>query len=121
MGAVAALLYLKNDPNICAAVFDSAFKSLKSLAEDLCKKESKVLSLVVGVALGVIAKSIESRAKFSLYKINPVKNEVPFLHVPAMFVVASADSIVPADHTSALYDAYVCTDKHIQVVKGYTF
>jgi esterase/lipase len=37
MGAVTALMYADRDPSIAGLVLDSAFSSLRKLAEDLCK------------------------------------------------------------------------------------
>lgn len=74
MGAVTALLYAKHSPSLTAAVFDSPFKSLKTLIEDLCKKNSKIPALIISGALKIIGKTIEEKAKFDIYKINPLKN-----------------------------------------------
>ena len=59
MGAVTALLYLRRSKYICAAICDSPFKSLKALVEDLCKKNSKIPSLIIQGALKIIAGTIE--------------------------------------------------------------
>ncbi len=58
MGAVTGLLYMRKCPHVCAAVFDSPFKSLKSLIEDLCKKNSKIPTLIIAGALKIIAGTI---------------------------------------------------------------
>lgn len=73
MGAVTALMYLKKDPKIKAAVFDSPFKSLASLIEDLCKKNSKIPMFILNGAVKIVSKTIEDRAKFDIYKLNPLK------------------------------------------------
>lgn len=74
MGAVTGLLYAKHSSHLTAAVFDSPFKSLKTLIEDMCKKNSKIPALIITGALKIIAKTIEEKAKFDIYKINPLKN-----------------------------------------------
>jgi hypothetical protein len=58
MGAVTALMYLKKDHDIKAAVFDSPFKSLQSLIEDLCKKNSKIPMFILAGAVKIISKTI---------------------------------------------------------------
>jgi len=58
MGAVTGLLYLGKSEYISAAVFDSPFKSLKSLIEDLCKKNSKIPNIIITGALKIIARTI---------------------------------------------------------------
>jgi len=37
MGAITALMHADRDPSIAGLVLDSAFASLRELAEDLCK------------------------------------------------------------------------------------
>ena len=59
MGAVTALLYLRKSKYISAAIFDSPFKSLKSLIEDLCRKNSKIPQLFIAGALKIIAGTIQ--------------------------------------------------------------
>lgn len=107
MGAVTGLLYLRKSSKICAAVFDSPFKSLKALIEDLCKKNSKIPSLIISGALKIIAGTIQEKAKFDIYKLNPLKYEVPFLTYPAFFIVGIQDDLIPPEHTVSLYEKYV--------------
>jgi hypothetical protein len=59
MGAVTGLLYLRKSSKICAAVFDSPFKSLKSLIEDLVRKNAKIPSIIIAGALKIIGKTIQ--------------------------------------------------------------
>ncbi len=73
MGAVTALLYMRKSNHVCAAIFDSPFKSLKSLIEDMCKKNSKIPALIITGALKIIAGTIQEKAKFDIYKLNPLK------------------------------------------------
>ena len=73
MGAVTSLMYLKHDDSLKAAVFDSPFMSLKTLIEDLCKKNSKVPMFIFSGLMKIISNTIKDKAKFDLYKLNPVK------------------------------------------------
>lgn len=59
MGAVTGLLYLKKSEHIQAGVFDSPFKSLKCLIEDLVKKNSKIPMWVLAGALKIISNTIQ--------------------------------------------------------------
>ncbi len=59
MGAVTALLYLSQNKGIKTAVFDSPFKSLKSLVEDMAQKTSKIPKLVLNGALRIISGTIQ--------------------------------------------------------------
>ena len=96
MGAVTALLYLaKNEGEVKAAVLDSPFKSLKALVEDMAQKNSNIPKIVLNAALKIISGTIKEKAGFSIYDLNPMKNAVGKLEVPAFFVVGIDDEIIP--------------------------
>lgn len=59
MGAVTALRYVSRHPDVTAAIYDSPFKSLKSLIGDLCKKNTKVPMFILTGALKIIAGTIK--------------------------------------------------------------
>ena len=59
MGAVTALLYLPEDNQITAAAFDSPFKSLKGLVQDMAAKTTKVPGFVLSTALKMIEGTIK--------------------------------------------------------------
>jgi hypothetical protein len=81
------------------AIFDSPFKSLKSLVEDLVKKNSKIPTFIFTAALRIISGTIEDKAKFDIYKLNPLKNNVIHLTTPVFFIVGSDDELIPPAHT----------------------
>lgn len=58
MGAVTALLYLPQDPQIAAAVLDSPFKSLKNLVEDMAEKNSNVPGIVLSAGLKLVDRKL---------------------------------------------------------------
>lgn len=58
MGAVTSMLYLAKTIDIKAAIFDSPFKSLKNLVEDMAHKNSKIPSFVLAGAIKIISKTI---------------------------------------------------------------
>lgn len=88
MGAVTALLFLaiNKEPGVKVAVFDSPFKSLKSLVEDMAQKTSKIPKIVLSGALKIIAGTIQQKANFSIYDLNPMK-AVSKIYTPAFFIV----------------------------------
>lgn len=118
MGAVTGLMYLKRDHDIAAAVFDSPFKSLPSLIEDLCRKNSKIPMFILAGAVKIISKTIEDKAKFDIYKINPLKYEVPHITTPGLFVLSKEDEMVDPKHTEEIFKAYPAP-KDILVCPGY--
>lgn len=58
MGAVTAMLYLGKTIEIKGAIFDSPFKNLKCLVEDMSKKNSKIPTFVLAGAIKIISKTI---------------------------------------------------------------
>lgn len=90
MGAVTTLLYLNNHTDIKAAVIDSPFKSLKALVEDMAQKTSKIPKIVLNGALKIISGTIQQKANFNLYDLNPMKI-VSNIHLPAFFIVGIED------------------------------
>jgi pimeloyl-ACP methyl ester carboxylesterase len=87
MGAVTALRYISKHPEIAAGIYDSPFKNLKSLVSDIAKRNTKIPSLIVSGLLKVVSGSIKEKAKFNLYDLNPLDNEVPNIEVPGFFIV----------------------------------
>ena len=91
MGAVTSMLYLAKTIDVKAVVLDSPFKNLKTLIEDMAKRNSKVPSFVLAGAIKIISKTVEDKAAFSIYNVNPLKYSVPGLYCPAFFIVAIDD------------------------------
>jgi len=106
MGAVTSLMHADRDPSIAGLVLDSAFSSLKTLAEDLCKKHASLPNFVIGSALSILNSSIKDRANFDIYDINPLKNHVDKAFIPALFISAKSDNFIEPKHTQELYNAY---------------
>lgn len=96
MGAVTAMMYLGKTIEVKAAIFDSPFRSLKSYIEYVAGKNYKIPMFVLAGALKIIASTIESKANFSIYNINPLKYSVPGLICPAFFIVSTDDEVIPA-------------------------
>ena len=102
MGAVTALLYLQGCTFIKAVVLDSPFASFKSLVHDMAAKITKIPSIIVNAAYKLLKSTVKTKAKFNLSDLNPEK-AVPFLTVPAFFVVGVDDNIIPVQHTLSLF------------------
>lgn len=66
MGAVTALMHADRDPSIAGLILDSAFTSLRLLAEDMCKKYSSMPKFVMSAALSMIKSSIKVFFAFNL-------------------------------------------------------
>lgn len=84
MGAATALMYAANDPAISGIVLDSAFSSLKKIAEELVEKtpviihfstiycwifknfKLKIPKMMLSLGLKVIRRSIKNKASFDI-------------------------------------------------------
>lgn len=118
MGAVTALLHSHRDPTLAGIVLDSPFASLPQLALELVDKHCTLPLprwLVSGV-LGLLRSSIQQRADFDLYDVDPLK-VVPTAFIPALFTAASSDVFIVPSHAKQLYDAYA-GDKNMVMVDG---
>ena len=96
MGAVAALYYLKNNKNhnnIYGLVLDSPYSDIKKVVKNYCKVHTSLPELVGDLGLSLLNLGIQSRAKFSLSDLKPVK-VVSNIHINAIFVHSRDDKIV---------------------------
>ena len=119
MGAVTALKYANKNPNIKVCIYDSPFTSLKDLVTDICKKNSKIPTLILNGALKIIAKTIKEKANFNIYDLDPLKDDVPHIKTPGFFIVGKEDELIPTLHSKKIYEAYKSKKKHLRLVTGY--
>lgn len=117
MGAVTALMHADRDPGLAAIVLDSPFCSLKELSLELAKKKAKIPNFITKKVLGMLKKTIEEKAKFDIFELNPLENNVGRSHSPAFFISAEDDELIPPDHAKRLHDAYK-GQKRYMLVKG---
>merc|ERR1712216_900627 len=95
------------DPSIAAMVLDSPFVDLRTLALDLCQKETfgSVPSWLADAALAVIRRTIQQRADFDLEDLSPISHAARTF-IPAIFAVADDDDFIFPYHSRQLRDAY---------------
>ncbi|CAM9905626.1 unnamed protein product, partial [Phaeothamnion confervicola] len=108
MGAASALLYTAayGDDMISGLVLDSPFASFQRLAADLVKMgQVTVPKLAVKAALALIRRSVKKRARCDVRDLSPLAG-VGSITVPALFVAAHADKVVPHCHGELLSAAY---------------
>ena len=74
MGAVTALMHADRDPSIGGMVIDSAFTSLRKLAEELCKQYTKIPGFILSGALGIVNSTIKSKAHFDINNLTPINH-----------------------------------------------
>ncbi|KAF1318520.1 Serine protease family s09x, partial [Globisporangium splendens] len=98
MGAVAALMYAQNDPQINAMVLDSPFSSLPRLATELVDEgKLGVPKIAVKLVMRLIRRDIKNRAKFDMFKLKPIAR-VNKCTIPAFFVAGNQDELVGPHH-----------------------
>jgi len=106
MGATTSILCAAKDHNLAACVLDSAFRDLRTVAEELVNRgRFKVPSFLVNMALEMIRTEVMSRASFDPTELMPI-NCAPTAVCPAFFGVASDDTFVLPHHTQDLHNAW---------------
>lgn len=120
MGAVTALMHADRDPSLAGICLDSPFKDLKELAKELVKNRSKIPlpESLVESTLDSIRDTIIERAQFDIFELSPIKNNVGKSYIPAYFISAKDDELIPPSHAKDLSDAYVGLDKPYKLVEG---
>jgi pimeloyl-ACP methyl ester carboxylesterase len=107
MGAVTALLYAVRDPMISGIVVDSPFTDLRTLAGELCAKETygAVPSWLADAALSVIRVSIQQRVGFDLDELCPI-DLASSTNIPAIFAAAVDDDFIYPHHAKMIQEEY---------------
>lgn len=106
MGAATALLYIGNapDPVVAGVVADSAFASFSELFKDIAGSFG-VPSGVEGVIFELVAPTIHKQYGFDLKQLNPITG-LDKVKLPALFIHAENDKLIPARHSKMISDVY---------------
>jgi len=106
MGAATSILRAADDPDLSAAVLDSAFGDLRTVAEELVNRGSiKIPQFLVNMGLEVIRSEVKNKAQFDPHDLMPIKF-APKARCPALFGVAQDDTFVLPHHTQDLHNAW---------------
>jgi hypothetical protein len=97
-------------------VLDSPFSSLHKLFLELAQTKSKIPSIIVKLVLRFIRKSVLSRAKFDIERLNPI-DHVKRCVIPVTFIIAKGDDLVRPSHSEDLFKLY-SGDKNLIRVEG---
>lgn len=101
MGAATALLHGERDPSIAAMVLDSAFASLRMLAEEMVEKGRqhglRVPNFIVHMAIRFIRSSVRRAADFDIDHLSPITH-ADRCYIPAVFIAGKDDDFVPQHH-----------------------
>ena len=115
MGAATALMYAFRDKRISCMFIDSSFMEFKLLAQQLCKNYKNIPSVIVNFAFYFIKKTIFNKINVDIEKINPIEN-VDKINIPAFFIHAINDELIPLEHTLKIYEKYK-GEKELNIVE----
>lgn len=117
MGASTSILRAAEDSKIAACVLDSAFKDLKTVAEELvCKGRFPWPGFLTGWAFDLVRTEVSERANFDILELSPI-SRASHAACPGFFGVASDDTFVLPHHTQELHNAWG-GQKHFRVFEG---
>jgi alpha/beta superfamily hydrolase len=113
MGAVASILYAeKNQGEVSALVLDSPFSCLKGMIEQIGLDKFGMPSFVVKIAMKVISGTVHQKLGVNIFDLQPAKNAAK-CNIPALFIVAKNDQILPPMSVMEIYNNYPATKKVI--------
>lgn len=107
MGAVTAMMYAAVDSKLSAIVVDSPFTDLRTLAAELCEKETygAVQPWLTSAALSVIKVSIQKRCGFDLDELRPIA-QASSTKIPAIFATGEQDDFILPYHAERCQEEY---------------
>jgi len=106
MGATTSILRAAEDHDLAACVLDSAFRDLRTVAEELVGRgRFPVPGFLLSWALEMVRAEVTARAAFDPLELTPIRS-APKAVCPAFFGVASDDTFVLPHHTQDLHDAW---------------
>mmetsp|Transcript_128489 Transcript_128489/g.363642 ORF Transcript_128489/g.363642 Transcript_128489/m.363642 type:complete len:486 (-) Transcript_128489:97-1554(-) len=106
MGATTSILRAAEDHDLAACVLDSAFRDLRTVAEELVNRgRFPVPQFILSWALEMIRTEVTQRAAFDPLELMPI-DKAPNAVCPAFFGVASDDTFVLPHHTQDLHNAW---------------
>ncbi|KAL0490956.1 hypothetical protein AKO1_009774 [Acrasis kona] len=106
MGAATSIMYSSMDTSIAGIVVDSPFVSLEELIQELVlSNQAWVPRKLIKVGVGVMKRSIQSRAGFNIRENCPIE-KASKCFVPCLFAHAEGDDFIRIHHSEKLYEAY---------------
>ena len=97
-------LYCELRPDLL--ILDSPFASFPRLVDDLIKKGAiKIPRIAVKTVLSMVRSSVKKRTGADIYRLEPI-NDCPQCGMPALFVTADKDEMIPTEHGEALNSSW---------------
>ncbi len=116
MGAATTLMYGGLNKKISGICLDSPFCEFKKLAKELCNKQISLPDFVLDTALSIINSTIKSKNGVDINKLNPI-SYAPKIKIPAFFIHAMDDELIPLDHSLAIFEVYA-GEKSLNICEG---
>jgi pimeloyl-ACP methyl ester carboxylesterase len=105
MGASTCLLYENHSNDIAALALDSPFANLPAMCEYHAHKMILIPAFLTRYLLSFIRKTIQKKAHFDIFDVNPHKSAANF-KIPSYFFAAKNDELVPLQHSYSVYQEY---------------
>ena len=118
MGAAASILYASTDPKITALILDSPFTSLKETCFNLASSYKFIPKGLINFAIKQLRNKIKKLAHFDINEVNPI-DYVKQCKMPAVFIHAQTDSLVPPTHSKLLFESYPGPAYRVEVDGGH--
>lgn len=113
MGAVSSILHAeRHQSEIKMMILDSPFSNLRDMLIQIGQSKVNMPSVLISIALSMISSSITERLGVNILDLEPGKI-AERCNVPAMFIVAKEDEILPPKSVLDIYSRYVCPKKAI--------
>lgn len=115
-GAVTAVLYSSRvgPDSSLGMVLDSPFSSTKDMLCNVMKNVPKFLMQGLFIPLG---SKLQRETGHDIMATN-LKEKVPKLNIPTMYIVGADDDLAGASCVRELSELHKCTNKHLQVFDG---
>jgi hypothetical protein len=118
MGAATSIMYSCIDKGISAVITDSPFSSLHELIHEMVWSiQSWVPKSLIGVGVGVVGRTIQSRAGFDIELNRPIQY-APKCRAPIIMAHAIDDTFIRLHHSQLLFEAYGGDIKRLVILDG---
>lgn len=113
MGAVTCILYAeRHQSEINMMVLDSPFSNLRDMLIQIGQSKVGMPSMLISLALSMISSTITEKLGANILDLEPGK-VAEKCNIPAVFIVAKDDEILPPKSVLDIYTRYGCAKKAI--------
>ena len=111
MGAVTSIFYAENHQSeVIAMILDSPFSNLREMLIQIAQNKIKMPSVVISMALSLISGTVKQKIGIDLLDLEPGK-VAEKCNIPALFIVAKDDEILPPKSVMDIYNRYKSSKK----------